>query len=287
MESPIFAVIFFLSAFFALIFIFVLYAETSSSTNGAKAIIHKIIKYFFIFLLVLGAIVFVIDYFSENFFSIPVLVPFILVLLSPSAFGFFVMRPRQRKLNQKFSKELMSFRNAEIQVDNDIKNLISNLHATDSEVYHARLIAKKKESPDFCGPKDNPYVVNALVPFMKKQEALSFPEKEEFIPTSFHRRIFYTSYFVIVLLLSILLFCIFSELYRETDSLERDSSVSDISNFSLSNDEYAYVASVNSDKFHIPSCRHAANISDENQVYYSTRSDARSDGKSPCSVCDP
>ena len=287
MESPIFAVIFFLSAFFALIFIFVLYAETSSSTNGAKAIIHKIIKYFFIFLLVLGAIVFVIDYFSENFFSIPVLVPFILVLLSPRAFGFFVMRPRQRKLNQKFSKELMSFRNAEIQVDNDIKNLISNLHATDSEVYHARLIAKKKESSVFYGPNDNPCVVNALVPFMKKQEALTFPEKEEFIPTSSHRRIFYTSYFFIVLLVSILLFSFFSELYRESGSPEIDSSVSVISDFSVSYGESSYVASVNSEKFHRPSCRYVDDIYEENRIYYARRGDALADGKLPCSACDP
>ena len=48
-----------------------------------------------------------------------------------------------------------------------------------------------------------------------------------------------------------------------------------------------YVASVNSDKYHYPSCDYAQNILEENRVYYETASQAESAGKQPCSVCRP
>ena len=48
-----------------------------------------------------------------------------------------------------------------------------------------------------------------------------------------------------------------------------------------------YIASVNSDKYHLPTCRHVQNILDENRIYYSSEIDARRDGKTPCSVCLP
>ena len=48
-----------------------------------------------------------------------------------------------------------------------------------------------------------------------------------------------------------------------------------------------YVASVNSNKFHRTSCRHAQDILNENRVYYDTVTEAEDDGKEPCSVCRP
>lgn len=48
-----------------------------------------------------------------------------------------------------------------------------------------------------------------------------------------------------------------------------------------------YVSSVNSDKFHYPTCRHAQSIAEQNIVYYATAKDALADGKEPCSVCQP
>lgn len=48
---------------------------------------------------------------------------------------------------------------------------------------------------------------------------------------------------------------------------------------------YFYVGSINSDKFHLPSCRYAQNIREENLVRYDTVEDAEKDGRTPCSVC--
>ncbi len=48
-----------------------------------------------------------------------------------------------------------------------------------------------------------------------------------------------------------------------------------------------YVASVNSDKYHVPSCDYAKNIAEKNRVWYTTEADAKRDGKAPCSRCRP
>ena len=48
-----------------------------------------------------------------------------------------------------------------------------------------------------------------------------------------------------------------------------------------------YVASEKSDKFHRLDCRFAANIKEENIVYYQYRSDAIEDEKKPCATCEP
>lgn len=45
------------------------------------------------------------------------------------------------------------------------------------------------------------------------------------------------------------------------------------------------VSSVNSEKYHIPSCEYAKEIQQENRVYYMTHDLAEADGKSPCSSC--
>lgn len=49
----------------------------------------------------------------------------------------------------------------------------------------------------------------------------------------------------------------------------------------------SFVASVNSDKYHTPTCQHAQNILVDNRIYYSLESEAQRDGKTPCSVCLP
>jgi hypothetical protein len=49
----------------------------------------------------------------------------------------------------------------------------------------------------------------------------------------------------------------------------------------------AYVASVESDKFHVPTCRYAREILSENRVCFSSRDAAVSAGYEPCGVCTP
>ena len=51
--------------------------------------------------------------------------------------------------------------------------------------------------------------------------------------------------------------------------------------------ERNYVASANSDKYHLPSCDYAGNILEGNRVYYATAQAAVDAGKVPCSVCRP
>lgn len=48
-----------------------------------------------------------------------------------------------------------------------------------------------------------------------------------------------------------------------------------------------YVASVNSDIFHRPSCDYVDSILEENRTYYLSKLRAIIDGKQPCSVCMP
>ena len=48
-----------------------------------------------------------------------------------------------------------------------------------------------------------------------------------------------------------------------------------------------YAASSESDKYHRPSCHYVDNILPWNLIYFYSKSDARSAGYSPCSVCSP
>ena len=48
-----------------------------------------------------------------------------------------------------------------------------------------------------------------------------------------------------------------------------------------------YAASSESDKYHRPSCHYVDNILPWNLIYFYSKSDARAEGYSPCSVCDP
>jgi micrococcal nuclease len=51
--------------------------------------------------------------------------------------------------------------------------------------------------------------------------------------------------------------------------------------------DYQYVGSVNSDKYHYPSCRWAKKIKPENEIWFKDKEDARAHGYVPCKVCKP
>ena len=53
------------------------------------------------------------------------------------------------------------------------------------------------------------------------------------------------------------------------------------------NPKAAYVASVNREPFHKPSCRWAEKISDKNLQTFQTRDEAIKAGHRPCKVCKP
>ena len=48
-----------------------------------------------------------------------------------------------------------------------------------------------------------------------------------------------------------------------------------------------FIASKNSDVFHLTTCQWAARISEGNRVYFQTYQEALSSGKRPCGVCKP
>ena len=51
--------------------------------------------------------------------------------------------------------------------------------------------------------------------------------------------------------------------------------------------EGEFVGSINSDKYHYPSCTWAKRISPDNEVWFSSSEDARAKGYIPCKVCNP
>lgn len=51
--------------------------------------------------------------------------------------------------------------------------------------------------------------------------------------------------------------------------------------------EGIYVGSLESDKYHYPSCRFAEKIISENEIWFDTVGEAQSKGYSPCGVCNP
>ena len=51
--------------------------------------------------------------------------------------------------------------------------------------------------------------------------------------------------------------------------------------------EYAYVASVNSEVFHRPSCEWAKKIGPRNLVGFKSRGDGIKSGHRPCKICKP
>jgi micrococcal nuclease len=48
-----------------------------------------------------------------------------------------------------------------------------------------------------------------------------------------------------------------------------------------------YIGSLNSDKYHKPTCRHANNIESHNEIWFDTKDEATAAGYSPCGVCRP
>lgn len=48
-----------------------------------------------------------------------------------------------------------------------------------------------------------------------------------------------------------------------------------------------YVGSIDSDKYHVPGCRHAEKILPENEIWFDTEEEAAAAGYSPCGVCKP
>lgn len=48
-----------------------------------------------------------------------------------------------------------------------------------------------------------------------------------------------------------------------------------------------YVGSVDSDKYHNPSCRFAEEILPENEIWFDSAEDAKNSGYSPCGSCHP
>lgn len=225
-------------------------------------------------------------YLSEIIWSVLLLLLFFLVCFYPDSFQFFFIRPRQKELDRKFSREVSTYKAESERISKDVEYLISVLGATKSEVSLSIEAAKEHIplDPELFPLDADPQVIAILVHFMQKKYILDFPVRETFQPTPTQRRVGFLVHLLLSLVLVVGLFFLSAPLRFNATTETKDHppvSVSDTV------DERNYVASVNSDKFHIPSCRHAANISDENRVYYSTRSDARSDGKSPCSVCDP
>lgn len=52
-------------------------------------------------------------------------------------------------------------------------------------------------------------------------------------------------------------------------------------------EEYQYVGSTKSNKYHLPSCRYAKEIAEENLIKFKDKANAESQGYEPCGVCKP
>lgn len=51
--------------------------------------------------------------------------------------------------------------------------------------------------------------------------------------------------------------------------------------------EGTYIGSIDSDKYHYPTCRHAKTILSKNETWFDTVEEAKANGYSPCGVCKP
>lgn len=49
--------------------------------------------------------------------------------------------------------------------------------------------------------------------------------------------------------------------------------------------QQGYIGSVNSDKYHFPECKWAKNIKSENEIWFETADDAKSEKYKPCKSC--
>ena len=52
-------------------------------------------------------------------------------------------------------------------------------------------------------------------------------------------------------------------------------------------EEYAYLGSANSDKYHLPVCSRVGAIREENLVGWASREEAEAEGREPCGICKP
>lgn len=55
----------------------------------------------------------------------------------------------------------------------------------------------------------------------------------------------------------------------------------------LWNDDFSYVGSRNSDKYHYANCEAAGSIKEQNKVWFADKAEAEGKGYSPCSRCNP
>lgn len=284
-DGQIFALAFVFFIVVPISFYFV-WAMTSDSERGIGLLVHKTIPIickisFAIFLFVSAYFIFI-----ENYYQVLIFLFLFFLCLFPNSFHFFFIRPRQKKLDRQYSQESLRFQSELRRASRDVDFLISSLGASDLEVSVSRDIACRKYSfdPEFLPRSANPRIVSTLVPFMRRQDALTPPVLETFQPTSTQRRVGFAVHILLSLVLAAVLFFLSAPLRADSTTAAKDSSLVSVSDTVK---ERNYVASVNSDKFHVPSCRYADNISDENRVYYDSRGDALSDGKSPCSSCSP
>lgn len=81
---------------------------------------------------------------------------------------------------------------------------------------------------------------------------------------------------------------IYNNLEKTQTTSSSSSSIITTSSSSSSNyDSGNYVASANSNKFHLSSCQWAKKISDSNKIIFSSRDEAINQGYQPCKVCCP
>ncbi len=78
-----------------------------------------------------------------------------------------------------------------------------------------------------------------------------------------------------------------STVEEEAQSTVEEETTSTVEGTSTIEDDYQFVGSVNSDKYHYPDCRYATRINKENLISFADEDEAQEEGYSPCGVCDP
>ena len=71
---------------------------------------------------------------------------------------------------------------------------------------------------------------------------------------------------------------------KNSYSDEESSQSDDISDYDSGT---SYVGSINSNKFHDPSCTHAHKIKESNKISFSSREDALDSNYESCAICNP
>lgn len=73
--------------------------------------------------------------------------------------------------------------------------------------------------------------------------------------------------------------------YKEIESIS--SSKTDSSTNNIDRNSAQYIGNKNSKKYHIFDCPYAVNIKEENFIGFNTSDEAKNNGYSPCSRCNP